>query len=173
MLAWFTIIPSAAGVLVTAVQSVAALLLPVAELVEELSHQASASDIPPSLLFVLEHFVAVSLLAFAASLATLVVAIGLLLRRKWGWFGFLGVLAANLVGNLWGGWLALQLTAPPSPTQPQSGPWSTSPMAQDVLDVATLVLTVVSVALCVWIGWRLCSPPIRAEFGRGLSKRSE
>ncbi len=111
----------------------------------------------------------VTAIALALCVATLVAAIGLLLRLDWARRVFIGLLAVAIVFNLAGLWLQHELV-----TGLVSNTLRQSPLPSSALEVfggfvvASRVMgAVVSLATCAMLGWiigRLCSATIRQEF---------
>ena len=90
------------------------------------------------------------------SLASLVCAIGLLRRRHWGRLGFVGVLAATMLGTLAMAWLQVRIVAAVGKDLGNVvGPMAYLPL---------VVFALVPLTLCAWIAKRLLSPSIAAEF---------
>jgi len=105
----------------------------------------------------------------ALSLATLVAAIGLLMRLNWARRVFIGLLVVAIVGNLAGLWLQQEVvqslvstTLSGTPLPPQAaGVFGGFVTASRVMGA---LVTLGACALLVWVIRRLMSPMIRQEF---------
>jgi hypothetical protein len=103
------------------------------------------------------------------SVATLVAAVGLLVRLDWARRVFIGLLAVAIVANLAGLWIQHEVMA-----SLVSATLQRSPLPQQAADLfggfvtATRVMAVVvTLAFCGLLGWiirRLMSPAVRQEF---------
>ena len=103
------------------------------------------------------------------SVATLVAAVGLLLRLEWARCTFIGLLGVAIAFNLAGLWLQqevmlslVQVTLHQAPLPPLVanvfGGFVVAARSMAVL------VTLAACALLGWIAWRLTLPPIRQEF---------
>lgn len=103
------------------------------------------------------------------SLATLVTAIGLLLRLDWARRAFIGLLVLAIAANLLGLWLQQEVmqSVVDSTLRRTPLPASAAEVFGGFVTAARLmavVMTLSACALLVWIIRRLMSPPVRQEF---------
>lgn len=103
------------------------------------------------------------------SVATLVSAVGLLMRREWARRSFIGLLVLALVVNLAGLWLqqAYMLAVVDATLQRSLLPPQVAGVFGGFVTAAralALALTLAGSAMLGWIAWRLTLPAIRQEF---------
>jgi hypothetical protein len=126
--------------------------------------------VPQDLMSLLDnHFVWLTAGGAMATLATLIAAIGLLLRLNWARLAFIGILVLAILGNLAGLWLQHEVvqTVVTHALTPTALPVQTS-NALGGLAVASRILgALMSVGTCfflVWVILRLRSGPVLQEF---------
>jgi len=158
------------GVAGSLAQMVLALLLPDAAV----ARAAVQPEIPSAVTWLLRHRHALTLASLLLSLLFLAVAWGLLRRREWARLAFIGLLLAAAAANFAG----LALIGPffdglqgMFPAQMLDSPDGRQFLAQmqfnrQVAFVTSLLGALGIAALHGWIAWKLCTTPVRAEFGR-------
>ncbi|AKC86921.1 hypothetical protein [Pseudoxanthomonas suwonensis] len=170
VLARISLVLAALGLLWALAQTVLALLLPDAAV----ARMAAEPGVPPGLLWTLEHRHALSLAVLLLSALFLAVAWGLLKRREWARLGFIALLVAGALANFAG----LALVGPffdglvgMFPAEYLDTPDGRQFTAQMQFNRNTTFATSLLGALFFaglhgWIVWKLCTAPVRAEFGR-------
>jgi hypothetical protein len=131
--------------------------------------RASAPQLPLLTGFLLGYLPWVMGAGVVISLATLVSAVGLLLRVEWARRVFIGLIAFAIVANLLGLWLQHELVQ-----SVVSSTLSTTRLAPEALGVfggfvtatkvMAIVVTLAACALLVWVIRRLMSASVRQEF---------
>ncbi|EWG98624.1 hypothetical protein [Halomonas sp. BC04] len=115
-----------------------------------------------------------AVLMMIGSLATLALAVALLLRRPWARPAFVGLMAAGFVG-VFGAAALTPMTfgfLPDAAISEAVNPGN--PVAGLVGALSLLIMAAtVLVALFAWAGWKLTTPAVRAEFDRTPSPRAE
>lgn len=151
-------------------------LLPLAAVAGDVlsTRLAGLPALPPGLSWIAGHGMLLAVACVLAAAAFLASSWGLLRRREWGRLGFiaflLGVAALNfaglpLVGQLFD---ALRTSLPPGLLEGPDG----QALAAELEDLrrlslaSTLASAVLFAGLHAWLAWKLCTPAIRAEFGR-------
>lgn len=170
VLARISLVLAALAVAWALAQMVLALLMPDAAVLR----LAAQPEVPPGLVWTLEHRHALSLTLLLVSLLGLAVAWGMLRRHEWARLAFIGLLVAGaalnfaglaLIGPFFDGLLGM------FPAQMLDSPDGQQLVAQmrfnrQVTFASSLAGAVVFAALHGWIAWKLCTPAVRAEFGR-------
>ncbi len=159
--AWFFIFLAAFAVVAAVVQNAAT--------GSQLAGHAPASALPTLTRFLMAYLPWVVGSGLALSLATLVAAVGLLMRYEWARRAFIGLLFVAIVANLAGLWLQSEVL--------QSVVTSTlgrTPLPQQALDLVGGFVTasramgaVLTLGACALLGWLvrlLMSPQVRQEF---------
>lgn len=170
VLAKITLILAGVSVAWSLVQGLAALLLS-----ERLVARLASSDwpVPAGLLWALRHLAPLSLAMLLLSLLTTVTAWGLLQRREWARRVFIALLLVSAVTNLLNLLLVSQMFDAIIAIYPQEllssadGQQFLAQMqASRLMSMASSAVGVLAMAaLHVWIAWKLCSAPVKAEFG--------
>ena len=162
VVAWVFIALAGMATLMTALQSAMVLLLfPLDEIRQNAPQDPTFETMPAWARFMFTHIELWFLFCFALSATTLVAAIGLLRRRNWGRVLFVGVLAFGIVWNLGTPFFAAGMM--PARVFEGDDPFAT---AFRVMQVVSVAMAVGVAVLFGWLGWRLCSPAVRAEFRR-------
>jgi hypothetical protein len=115
------------------------------------------------------HFVWITAGGALASLATLIAAVGLLLRLNWARVAFIGILALAILGNLAGLWLQHEVvqTVVTHALTSSALPAQTSNALGGLAVVSRILGALMSLGTClflVWIILRLKSGPVLQEF---------
>lgn len=161
VVAWVFIALAGMATLMTALQSVMVLLLfPLDEIRQNAPQNATFETMPVWARFMFTHIELWFLFCFTVSATTVVAAIGLLRRRNWARILFVGVLAFGIVWNLVTPFVAAGMM----PAGAFDGVDGAFTRAFRLMQAVTVALAVGVAALFAWLGWRLCSPAVRAEF---------
>ncbi|MFY0989211.1 hypothetical protein [Halomonas sp. C05BenzN] len=159
-LAWGFILFSAA--------TLALLMLPLAPgdtLAATLGVQAGSGGLTGGVAWLAERGTRVAGLLMVGALATLVLAVALLQRRRWARRAFVGLMALGFVGVL-GGAALTPLTfglLPENASVEAVNPDDPVAGLVGMLGLLILVATLLT-ALFAWAGWKLTTPAVRAEF---------
>jgi len=166
VLAWIFIILSGFGVPIAALQNVMVWTVFSSPEFTQSFETSSSVDMPSAAIFLTSHM---HLFFFAVLLFlvfTLVSSIGLLKRKHWARFSFVGLMLFGILWNLGG--LVIQFSIYSSMQQEFSAMSTQGGPNMDVFMFAMAAVAVLfAVALSVLLGWiakRLLSPEIAAEF---------
>jgi len=150
-------------------QMILALVLPDAMLMR----LATLPEAPPGLLWVLEHRRLLALAALALALVFLAVAWGLLKRQEWARWGFIVLLVAGalanfaalaLIGPFFDGLLGMFPAAMMDSAEGRE--FAAQMQASRSFSFASSLVTAIAFAvLHGWVIWKLCTAPVRAQFG--------
>lgn len=127
----------------------------------------TAPKVPAFVILVFSKLSYIFLGVLLVSVANLVSAIGLLLRKNWARLMFIAMMALGIVWNLGGialqiwmrSWIPSLLVAAP---QEEVAPFIAA------LTMITIISAVIALAFCALFGWiilRLVSPAVKREFG--------
>jgi hypothetical protein len=169
VVAWLFIIFSGLTSLIAIAQNLLLhLFFPLDELKEKIATSQHTENIPPLTLFMTTHMDWIFGLFLLVSLLTFVSAIGLLNRQNWARLVFIGLMVAGVLWNL--GSLVMQQTImvhmpPPPPNAPEDFKARMEAM-QTIMTAFMVVFCLGFSALFGWIGWKLHTPAIAAEFKR-------
>ncbi len=163
-LAWSVIVPAVFMIVAALLQVLIASVVQPADLTLALG--ADAERIPPMFRFMFAHLQAIAWGFFLFSVATLASAIGLLMRKPWGWWSMIALLVLSIGLNFASLMLesstlsSMQTLAADLPPELQAG------VAQigTAVSVLTKLLVVAFSVLFAWFIYRLTRPAIRAEF---------
>ena len=166
VLAWMSLALGVCGVLMGVLQAVLfATVWPA-----EWWTQAMAGDalVPPAMQWLMDHMVAISLASAVGSTVLGVVGWGLHVRREWARVGFIVLLvfgcllpfASALFVDLTMDWMAEQVQADIGQVDPFFNQFH---IAMQVMNYGFGAFIA---AVHGWLAWKLCTPAIRAEFGR-------
>lgn len=166
VLAWIFIVLGGGATAISALQNVMLYaMFPRAEMKAAANFGPGAEQVPAFAKFMFANFELFFLLFFLLSLLSLVAAIGLLKRKNWARFVFIGLMVFGIVWNLGG--LVLQQMFMSMIPQPSGAPAELQQqleVMQTIMQIAMLIFALGFSALFGWIIWRLRSPAIAAEF---------
>ena len=142
-------------------------LLPGDAIVASLGVEAGSGGLTGGVAWLVERSGGLAVLMMIGSLATLGLALALLLRRPWARPAFVGLMSAGFVGVFGAAALTpmtfgflpdAAITEAVNPGNPVAG-------LVGALSLLIMVATAL-VALFAWAGWKLTTPAVRAEFDR-------
>lgn len=140
-----------------------------ADVFERLADMPSAPGMPPFLPAMFAHFKLIAALALGLSVLKLVASAGLLQRRDWARWLFIGLLGFGILSSLGGialqAWVTMGMHEQFSMLQ-QSRPEGMPDMTAILVTISVFsaLLSLGFVALYAWIIKRLLSAPVAAEF---------
>jgi hypothetical protein len=169
VVAWIFIIFSGLSTLIGIAQNIMLhLFFPLDKMKTLADMHQHADNIPPFMNFMTTHFDWFFGLFLLLSLLTFISAIGLLNRLNWARLVFIGLMIVGVLWNL--GSLVIQQTImgdmpPPPPNAPEDFKVRMEAM-QTFMTAFMVVFCLGFSALFGWIGWKLHTPAIVAEFKR-------
>jgi hypothetical protein len=170
VLGWIFVCLAGLGTLIGILQNLMLQLLFLPVMQQQMATQPLPPNLPASTIWLAGHFVWIFRGVLLLMFTMLVAAIGLLLRRNWGRLLFIGLMglaiAYQLLGLIFQWWFmgSMQHMMPLSPNAP--------PQFADGFRGFILAMqvfgSIMAIGFSVLFGWiikRLCSDPIRFEFG--------
>lgn len=162
-LAWISILGTALFVMIMVAQ-VGMLAMVVTASGATATDLATFAQLPPIVGVVLDHPFAVTAILLAAGAVIVTISIGLLRRRRWGWWGFTILLAAGALAAIGGlfvddSFLGLNMLASSADVEDLLLAY------RKVSRVAGVVTALAIAAIHVWLIRKLWAPEIRVEFG--------
>jgi hypothetical protein len=160
---WVFIAFAGFATLITALQNVMLhMMFPMEQIRQDLPDDAAFTDMPVWARWMMTHIELWFLFCFLVSALTLVAAVGLIRRHNWARVLLVAVLIFAVAWNLAGPFLAQGMI----PSEEFAGVDDTFARMFVLVQIVTVLICVGLAALFGWIAWRLCSAPVRAEFGR-------
>jgi hypothetical protein len=163
-LAWSFIVPGVLLYGVALIQLIGAFVA--APATDELLRGNDALALPPALVFMLSHAVAITSAVLVFAAVTIAAGVGLLKRTRWGWLATIALLVLSIALNFAGLVVHLPIEATALPGLGELPPELGLDLPGLIASVerAVKLLVLVFTAVCVWFVYRLCTPAVRAEF---------